>query len=91
MRFLFFFVMCFVVWVQLASVQEVAGPDRNLEKAVRQALELPVGRALTQQEMLRLERLSALDSEITGLTGLGHATFLKDLRIPTPHSMTLQI
>ena len=91
MRFLFLFVMCFVVWVQLASVQEVAGPDRNLEKAVRQALELPVGRALTQQEMLRLERLSALDSEITGLTGLEHATFLKDLRIPTPHSMTLKI
>ena len=91
MRFLSLFVMCFVVWVQLASAQEVSVPDKNLEKAIRQALELPVGRALTQQEMLRLERLSALDSEITDLTGLEHATFLKDLRIPTPHPMTLDL
>ena len=72
-------------------------PNRNLEKAIRQALELPVGRALAQQEMLRLERLSAWDSEITNLTGLEHTTFLKDLRlvlmnrtILTPHSMTLR-
>ena len=69
MCFLSLFVMCLVVWVQLASAQEVAVPDRNLEKAIRQALELPVGRALTQQEMLRLERLSAWDSEIADLTG----------------------
>ena len=62
MRFLSLFVICFVVWVGLASAQE----------------------------MLRLERLLTWDSEITDLTGLEHATFLKDLRIPTPHSMTLR-
>ena len=45
MRFLSLFVMCFVVWVGLASAQEV----------------------------------------------LEHATFLRDLRIPTPHSMILDL
>lgn len=77
--FLSFFVICLVVSVQLTSAQEIAVPDKNLEKAIREALELPVGQALTEQQMLRLERLSAWDSEIADLTGLEHATFLIDL------------
>ena len=62
-----------------AHAQVLDIPDPNLEKAVREELKLPDGTSLTQQEMLRLERLSARDSEITDLTGLEHATFLINL------------
>ena len=54
-------------------------PDLNLKQAIRKALFLPEAVPLTQGQMLRLERLSAWDSEITDLTGLEHATFLRDL------------
>ena len=56
-------------------------PDPNLEKAIREALELPDDRAITQQDMQQLTRLSAWNSGITDLTGLEHATFLKLLAL----------
>ena len=62
-----------------ASAQLVEIPDPNLRKAVRETLALPDEIPLNQQEMLRLKRLSAWDSEIADLTGLEHATFLIDL------------
>ena len=68
-----------VLVAQPVSAQVVEIPDPNLEKAIREELKLPDENPITQQEMLRLEKLSAWDSEITDLTGLEHATFLIDL------------
>lgn len=76
------FLLCTIAATLLiphASAQLVEIPDPNLRKAVREALALPDEIPLNQQEMLRLERLSAWDSEIADLTGLEHATFLIDL------------
>ena len=56
-------------------------PDPNLEKAIREALELPDDRPITTQEMEQLTELSAWNSGITDLTGLEHATFLKLLAL----------
>ncbi|MYE90047.1 hypothetical protein F4X33_13745, partial [Candidatus Poribacteria bacterium] len=64
---------------QSVSTQLVEIPDPNLRKAVRETLAMPDELSLNQQEMLRLKRLSAWDSEITDLTGLEHATSLIDL------------
>ncbi len=77
-RFLVFTIAATLL-IPHASAQLVEIPDPNLRKAVREALALPDEISLTQQEMLRLKRLSAWDSEIAVLTGLEHATFLIDL------------
>ena len=51
-------------------------PDTNLEKAIREELNLPDEIPITQQEMLRLNSLDASNSNITDLTGLQYATYL---------------
>ena len=68
-------------WCSTVSAQVVEIPDSNLEKAIREALELPDETPLTQQEMLRLTRLGASKRRITDLTGLEHATNLTGLRL----------
>ena len=68
-----------IFFIAQAFAQVVEVSDPNLRNAIREELNLPDGAPITQQEMLRLERLSAWDSEITDLTGLEHATFLRDL------------
>ena len=62
-----------------ASAQEIEIPDANLESAIREALELPDSTAITQQEMLRLERLTAKGAQIENITGLKYASNLKSL------------
>ena len=62
-----------------ASAQEIEIPDANLESAIREALELPDSTAITQQEMLRLERLTAKEAEIENINGLKYASNLKSL------------
>ena len=58
----------------------VGVPDPNLKKLIREALSLPEGVALTQQQMLRLTGLDAGgDRGITDLTGLEYATNLQSL------------
>ena len=57
-----------------ASAQIVEIPDSNLRQAVREALALPDGTPISQQEMLRLRELHAEQREITDLTGLEFAT-----------------
>ena len=68
-------------WCSTVSAQLVDIPDPNLESAIREFLNLAAEIPLTQQEMLRLEKLYAGDSEIADLTGLEYATDLKDLRV----------
>ena len=64
-----------------ASAQVVEIPDPNLEKAVREALELTDNAPLTQQEMLKLTLLHAGDRGIADLTGLEYATNLENLSL----------
>ena len=69
----------FTYWCSTISAQLVDIPDPNLKQAIREALELPDEIPITQPEMLRLKTLSAWRSEITDLTGLEYATYLKNL------------
>lgn len=76
---LFILAVAITLLIPQVRAQVVKIPDPNLESAIQEALNIPDGTPVTQQEMLRLKRLSAWDSEITDLTGLEHATFLIDL------------
>ena len=79
-RFLVFAVAA-VSLIPQASAQIVEIPDSNLRQAVREALELPDGTAITQQAMLQLTTLAAWDSSIADLTGLEYATNLEVLNL----------
>ena len=59
----------------------VSIPDRNLAKAVQQALGLGANAAITQRWMQRLTHLRARKVQIKNLTGLEHATQLVDLAL----------
>ena len=72
----------FAYWCSAVSAQVVDIPDPNLESAIREELNLPDEIPLTQQEMLRLEKLYAGDSEIADLTGLEYAANLTWLVLP---------
>ena len=56
-------------------------PDSNLREVIRKTLALSDEISLTQQEILRLTHLTANESEITNLTGLEHATNLRQLTL----------
>ncbi len=56
-------------------------PDANLAGAIRTVLGLAPGDAFTQWNMLDLTSLHAEDLQITDLTGLEHATQLRELRL----------
>ena len=64
---------------QSVSAQLVEIPDPNLEKAIRERLELSDEVPITQTEMLRLKRLIAKNAQIADLTGLEYATNLNHL------------
>ena len=67
---------------QRADAQVVEIPDPNLERAIRERLELPSDFPITREEMLRLYELPAGDAQIESLTGLEYAHNLEDLIIP---------
>ena len=56
-------------------------PDANLRAAVREALGLAEGDTITQQKMQGLTRLIVASTEIEDLTGLEHATNLRQFGI----------
>ena len=60
---------------------EVSIPDANLAEAIRDALGLPAGAAITSDAMLKLTELLAWGREITDLTGLEYATNLTGLNL----------
>ncbi len=72
-----FIVLC--NWGGVASAQIVEIPDPNLERAIREELELSSEIPITQQEMLKLFRLRTEAMQIESLTGLEHATNLEIL------------
>jgi len=63
------------------SANVVHIPDANLERALREALHVPVGTPITEADMRQLASLNAKDHQITDLTGLEHATNLTELRL----------
>ena len=73
------FAIAATLFISHASAQVVEIPDPNLRQAIRETLELPDETPITQQEMRRLINLRAGNREITDLTGLTHATNLKEL------------
>ncbi len=99
MKQLFRFTFFLLIWLPLpliAMAQVVAIPDPNLRASIEDALGKPSA-PISQAEIARLPRLETRNANIRDLTGLEHATFLKDFRlasmnrtIPTPHSMILR-
>ena len=58
-----------------ASLAEVVDiPDPNLERVIRDALDVPRGTSLLKEDMLKLTHLPWSDENIEDLTGLEHAT-----------------
>ena len=78
-RFRFFLVAAILFITQSVSAQVVEIPDFNLRNAVRETLELTTDQPITQQEMLRLQRLNAWQRDIKDLTGIQHAAHLEFL------------
>ena len=64
-----------------ASAQIVEIPDPNLERAIREELELSSELPITQLEMLKLFRLNAQGMQIESITGLEYAHNLEALVI----------
>ena len=78
LRFLIYLSFILVVTPTYAQVVEIHDP--NLRQVIREALHLPANAPITQQEMLKLERLDAGGNrEITDLTGLEHVTNIRSL------------
>ena len=69
-------------WGGVASAQVVEIPDPNLERAIREELELSSELPITQQDMLKLFSFSAQDAQIENLTGIKYAHNLESLHIP---------
>ena len=66
-------------WSSVTFAQIVEIPDPNLERAIRERLELSSELPITQQEMLKLFRLNAQGMQIESITGLEYATNLERL------------
>jgi Leucine-rich repeat (LRR) protein len=59
--------------------ETVVFPDKNLEEAIRTALDKPAGEAITPAEMARLTVLPARELRITDLSGIEYCTNLSEL------------
>ena len=56
-------------------------PDANLERVLREALNLPPGAPITEADMRQLTSLNAKNRQIIKLAGLEYATNLTELRL----------
>ena len=75
------FMVAAILLLPHASAQIVEIPDPNLERAIRETLELPTDVPITQQEMLRLTGFAAEVAQVEDLTGLEYAHNLKRLHL----------
>ena len=74
------FICLFLIFVVThASAQVVNVPDPNLNRAVREALEIPDNVPITQQQMLELTGFAAEAVGVENITGLEYAINLKNL------------
>ena len=76
-----FLILAIVAAVLVAQASAQVVDDPNLKQAIRETLNLPDEIPLTQQEMLRLTELDAVERGITDLTGLEYAINIKSLRL----------
>ena len=79
-RLLVLLVTVILLISQAAAQVVVEILDPNLEGAIREALQVPLGTPITQQEMERLERLDAYSMNISDLTRLEYAINLERFR-----------
>ena len=85
-RFCLYFaslMVLFGIWIDIgfAQSEETWMPDDNLRAAVRDALSLNSGTALTKAAVGTLTVLNASQSSISDLTGLEHASSLTGLNL----------
>ena len=73
--------LLYIALCSTAFPQVVEIPDPNLRRAVSEALNLPAGAPITQEDMNRLTHLDMRERGIGILTGLGFATNLNYLLI----------
>ena len=74
--------LAFSCWVpHIASAQVVNVPDLNLAAALRETLGLAPNAPITRQDMQRLIGFEAINLQIRDLTGLEHATRLRELNL----------
>ena len=71
------FVVTLIALHAHAQIAEI--PDPNLERAIRQTLQLPDHTPITQQQMDNLTELHANNKQIENLIGLEYATHLKKM------------
>ena len=78
--FTFFLLMCLTLPMP-ATAQVVNIPDPNLRAVIENALGKVSGATITTADMATLTRLDANEAGISNLTGLEHATNLRDLHL----------
>ena len=76
LHLLFYTVLCSPVFAQVVEI-----PDPNLRASIVDALGIPRGSPITQEDMNRLTDLDVQDQGIANLTGLEFATNLERLHI----------
>ena len=69
-------ILSFFLVPAFSQVDPVHIPDPNLDRLIRQELDVPRGTPLLREDMLRLTGLLNFDENIADLTGLEHATNL---------------
>ena len=72
------FLVAAILFITQAHAQGAEIPDPNLREVIREALQLPDGQPVTQKDMEQLTHLDGVDRGIADLTGLEHATSLRD-------------
>ena len=77
--FLILVFMACSCWINSAFAQDVTFSNAELEKAVKKALRIADADSISETKLETLERLTATNKGIDNLTGLEHATELKDL------------
>lgn len=75
----FLLVLIFGTTVSAQEVEVVDMPDKNLEQAIREEIDVSDTIALTPSHLKMLTRLKANDQAITNITGLEYATNLEIL------------
>ena len=75
------FLLMYLTLLLTATAQVIDLPDSNLRAAVEKALGKASGTTITTADMATLTRLDANEAGISDLTGLEHATNLRDLHL----------
>ena len=75
------YLLLYIVLCLPSFAQQVEIPDFNLRAGIADALDIPRGSPITQEDMNRLTHLDVLDQGIVNLTGLEFATNLIFLQL----------